>query len=186
MKIAFFSLFFPFVLFSVSPAAAQPQEGTIAIGGDIGLVLPTPSTLDGSTTIGGLVEYYITPRIGVRATAQWFELDLNNESFEMSNRRVGLHGTYNWEYDVWHPFAGAGISINSLEVESDDDSADDDRDIAESTKPGLDLFGGVEYFFRARTTLKVELGYQRIADFNLFDGPSNISLFVGVKHYLER
>lgn len=194
MKIAVFPSCLVLVLLGVTPALAQPEQGTVAVGADFGLVLPTPSTLDSSATFGGLIEYYFTSRIGARATVHWFELALNDRLLEMSNRRVGLHGTYNWEHGKWHPFAGGGFSINSLEVSVDDDDDDDDADndededsdIADSTKPGLDLFGGVEYFFRARTTIKAEIGFQRVADFDVFDGPSNLSLFVGVKHYLGR
>jgi hypothetical protein len=48
------------------PAAAQPRAGQVALGADIGVFFPADDQLDSGLMADGFVEFYATPRVGLR------------------------------------------------------------------------------------------------------------------------
>src|ERR671913_233268 len=47
-------------------AAAQPRTGQVAVGADIGLFVPTDERLSSGLMADGFVDFYATPRLGIR------------------------------------------------------------------------------------------------------------------------
>src|SRR5687767_2403456 len=102
-----------------STAAAQrvPATDSGAIGGELGLFLPSQEGLNSGLAREGFYEYYLTPRASIRTGLGWAEPDFDREE-EDSLRyvRVALDGVYNWEGGSVHPFAGAGLGIYFLQL----------------------------------------------------------------------
>ena len=95
-------------LFSTPAAAQAPDTGLVAVGGDAGVFFPDEA-FENTFTIDGYGEYFVTPRISVRAMLAWakpgFE-NLTEDKFRQT--KLLFNGLYNWEYEEWHPFVTAG------------------------------------------------------------------------------
>jgi hypothetical protein len=168
---------FSWLLF-VPPALAQqvPDESMVAIGGDIGLFVPTEE-FEPALTVGGLVDVYATPRIGIRGSVYWTNPQFDRGTDDSVQQvRLGVDGIYNWEGGRWHPFVGAGIGAHMLELK------ENGREVTSATELGGSLLGGVEYFLRLRTVVKAEARYNFVSDFAGTD-PSGLALMIGLKQY---
>src|SRR5215208_4100342 len=93
---------------SHSAQAQTPDTGLIGAGADIGVLFPAEA-FEKTLTLDGFAEYYVTPRIGVRALFVWAKPGFENRT-EDSFRQTKLlfNGVYNWEFEEWHPFVTAG------------------------------------------------------------------------------
>ena len=171
-----------FVCSLLVPAAASaqrvPATDSGAIGGDVGVFVPSSDELDSSLALEGFYEYYFTPRASVRTGLGW-----TNPSFSRGNDdhlrlfRVAVDGVYNWEGGAIHPFAGAGLGIYFLQPTDNGESVEDSE-----TQPGVSLFGGFEYFTSRTTAIKAEARYHLVGDaFGL--NPDGLALTIGVKMY---
>jgi hypothetical protein len=157
----------------------QPAEGSIAIGGDIGLFVPTDGAFGPSVALEGHADFSLTARIAARFGVDWTDPSFDRESTD-SLRQVRFGGDviYNWEGGKWHPFAGGGIGAHLLQEK------DNGRDLGDSeTKLGGALLGGVEYFFNRTATIKAEGRYQFVGDTRNGYDPSGLVLLVGLKQY---
>lgn len=167
------------VLGTAGWATAQPvpDDGQVAVGAEFGAFVPDDE-FDGTWLIGGLVEYYVTRRVGIRTS-----LTYTNPEFErgtddhLRQVRLGFDGIYNWERGKWHPFAGAGLGIHFLRLTENDNELDSDTEV------GFNLLGGVEYFLTREATLKGEVRYQFVGDWNGIE-PSGLVATIGIKWYL--
>lgn len=177
-------LILPVVILGVaSTATAQtrvPDTGMFAVGADVGLGFPTESELEQTVPFGGYFEYYFTPRMSVRPSVFFSSPQVGNEpDTNMRDRRVSIDGIYNWERGAWHPFAGAGLGIHMLKVE------ENDFELADGTKLGLDLLAGIEYFTNRDMVIKGEFGYQPIDNLSGWPAPSSFMFSVGLKWYFQ-
>jgi hypothetical protein len=181
MVLGFACLFLP----ALSGAQTQvPDEGMGAFGGEVGIYIPPDDDLDTGPTFGGFLEYYLTPRVGIRGLVGTAGNGVNDVD-DVSLDHLRLLGTllYNWERGKWHPFVGAGLGIYSVEVDTENDNDDDEAD---GTKAGFHLGGGIEYFVHRTVAVKGEALYHAvIADDDEFFGldPSGLSLTIGLKKY---
>jgi hypothetical protein len=169
---AFFLLLLPLT------ASAQPREGQVAAGGDIGLFFPSDDQFDGALLLGGFVELYPSARVGIRpslfVTSPEFERGTDDHERQM---RLGVDVIYNWERGAFHPFAGAGLGAHFLQ------STSNGEDIGDSdTKLGFALLGGVEYFLNRAWAVKGEGRYQWVDD-RPGVNPDGLALTVGLKRY---
>ncbi|HEY8549849.1 MAG TPA: hypothetical protein VIL35_07850 [Vicinamibacterales bacterium] len=158
-------------------ASAQvPDTGMLAAGGEFGFFAPDDE-FELAPIIGGLFEYYPLPRLGLRGSVMFTNPEFDRGPDDnLSQTRLGFDVIYNWERGAWHPFAGGGIGIHMLELE------ENGRDIADSNEAGFSILGGVEYFFRRRTTFKIE-GRIQFVDEVRFADPSGFAATFGIKHY---
>ena len=176
--------------FGATQAAAQrraparaPATDMWAVGGSIGVSVPTDPSLDSGFEIAGNIERYITPRVSVRGqigTAWW---DIVGRHFTGTVNPVFVTGNmvYNWEHGKWHPFATGGIGF--YKFRSEENLAPDGSD----TKFGANLGGGIEYFYTRRSTITGEGLYHAVGGFNTplaaIPEGSSWTFTVGLKHY---
>lgn len=134
-----------------APAAAQSQQplaGAVAAGAAVGFMVPDEEFHVGFTP-EVFAEYYIGPRLSVRATGGWSR----NKFFGQRDRyleqfRGSANVVYNWEADQWHPFVTAGFGLHTVRI-----WREDIEDSGWFRDPGVNAGAGVEYF--ARTTLSI-------------------------------
>jgi opacity protein-like surface antigen len=159
-------------------AAAQPRDGQVALGGDIGLFFPTDEQFDGSLFGGAYVEIYPMARLGVRpslfVTSPEYERGTDEHERQM---RLGVDVIYNWEGGRVHPFAGAGLGAHFLQFTHDGDEIGDS-----DTELGFTLLGGLEYFLNRAWTIKGEGRYHWVDDERGIN-PDGLALTVGLKRY---
>jgi opacity protein-like surface antigen len=170
-------------LFSVflvaSPAAAQtPDTGLIGAGGDIGVFFPDEA-FEKTLTLDGFAEWYLTPRIGVRAMLAWASPGFENRTEDKFRQtKLLFNGTYNWEFVEWHPFVTAGAGFYFVRELFD---AGDDPDA--ETRGGLNFGGGVEYFTSDRVSVKGEVRWDVVSHPRGLPDATGFNLTIGLKRY---
>jgi hypothetical protein len=194
MRSTFVTIFaFAFVgMFAVRPAHAQrraarvPDAGMWAAGAEVGAAGPREPSLDTGLEIDGKVEGYATPRVSLRVmvgTAWW---DVVGRGFTGSVRPFFIDGNvvYNWEGGAVHPYVTAGVGMYRY--------YSDLRGVrsAHDTNAGVNLGGGVEYFFTRQATMTFEFLYHAVGEVDLpaasFEKGSFWSFGVGGKAYFGR
>ena len=159
-------------------AAAQPREGQVALGGDIGLFFPTDEQLDGALIGGAFVEIYPSARLGIRpslfVTSPEYDRGTDEHERQM---RLGVDAIYNWEAGKVHPFVGAGLGAHFLQFTADDEEIGDS-----DTELGFAALGGIEVFLNRAWTLKGEGRYQWVDDERGIN-PDGLALTIGLKRY---
>jgi len=163
-----------------SPSVAQrrvPDTGMVAVGGEAGVFIPDDE-FEAAPMIGGLFEYYATPRLGLRGSVTFVDPDFDRGTDDSLRQvRLGFDVIYNWERGKWHPFAGGGLGAHLLQVKENGRSLGDDQ-----TELGVTALGGVEYFFNRRTTFKIEGRFHFVDDIGPSD-PSGFAATFGIKRY---
>ena len=161
-------------------AAAQPvpNTGQVAAGAEVGLFFPADENLDAGIVAGGLVEFYVSPRLGIRGTVTAIRSGYDrNDDDDERQLRFGGDVIYNWEFGKVHPFAGGGIGIHLLRFYRDGDNEEPN-----DTNFGGQALGGAEIFLNRAWTVKLEGRYQWVEDRPNLD-PDGFSATVGVKRY---
>ena len=168
------------VSFPLSAFAQErvPYAGSAAAGFDVGVFVPGSNELSNSVVLNGTYEFYVTPRISVRAGLGWtdpaFSVGAVNSLMQVP---LTIDGVYNWEGGKWHPFVGAGMGIHFLRFTSDQPSTDNT-----DTTLGFNIGGGVEYFLNRTLAVKGEGRYHAIEDAR-GEEPSGTALTIGFKRY---
>jgi opacity protein-like surface antigen len=144
-----------------SPARAQtqvPREGMYSVGLNVGFAQPTDDFLNSGFNMGANAEWYVTPRMSIRGalTGAWFDDDAFEDT-TLSPMAFTVNGVHNWERGAWHPYATAGVGLYRYRL-SDEFFDEDQTD----TKFGVNLGGGMEYFFTRRDTLTGEIQYHLV------------------------
>lgn len=161
-----------------SSAQPVPDAGQVAAGGDIGLFLPSDGQVEASIAAMGFVEYYLTPRLGLRGSISATRPSYSRGTDEQERQlRLGADVIYNWERGQIHPFAGGGLGIHFLRFNDHGDNIEPN-----DTKAGLSALGGVEVFLNRAWTFKAEGRYQWVDDRPLYD-PDGLVMTFGFKHY---
>jgi outer membrane protein with beta-barrel domain len=155
-----------------------PTTGTVAAGIDVGAFIPNDDGLSNSMLLNFLYEYYVTPRVSVRADFGWSNPSFNAGGVD-SLRQLPLRFdvNYNWEGGRWHPFVGTGVGVYFMQFRANDETIGDTE-----TKFGLNTGGGIEYFLNRSVALKGEGRYHAIANARGMD-PSGLALTAGLKTY---
>jgi opacity protein-like surface antigen len=155
-----------------------PHEGSAAVGGDIGVFLPSEDVLDSGLALEGFYEYYLTPRTSIRIGLGWANPDFDGDSdAHLRYVRVPLDVVYNWEGGKVHPFVGAGLGIYFLQFRNNGHDVGDSE-----TKLGATLLGGVELFTSRTVSVKGELRYHIVSDIDTFN-PDGAAVSIGLKKY---
>jgi hypothetical protein len=155
-----------------------PDEGMMAAGGDLGLMLPSDDDLNATPIVQGFFEYYFTPRLSIRPAIAFLDpgFDLEDED-SLRQMRIGADVIYNWEFGKWHPFAGGGLAVYSLRLKDNGHAFGDS-----ANQFGVSGLGGAEYFFNRLTTIKFE-GRAQIVDDAFGFSAGGFAATVGVKRY---
>ena len=169
------------VLVNPSAAFAQarmPHKDAGAIGGEVGVFLPSQDGMTTGPALEGFYEYYLTARDSVRMGAGWANPKFERESADsMRQIRVAVDLVHNWEGGAVHPFVGAGLGTYFLQGKDNGDNIGPSQ-----TKFGGTLFGGVEFFTSKTFAVKGEARYHAVMKANGYD-PSGLALTIGVKKY---
>jgi hypothetical protein len=159
-------------------AAAQPRTGQTAIGADVGIYFPADDQLSNGLMADGFVEFYATPRVGVRGILTAIRNGYDREDDDDERQiRIGADVIYNWEGGAIHPFVGAGFGVHFLRFYRDGDNEGDN-----DTEVGTNLLGGLELFFSPSATVKIEGRYQWVPDRPSLD-PDGFGVLIGFKKY---
>ena len=174
------------LLIGATQASAQrraPSTGMWALGGSIGGSVPSDPSLSNGLEFAGNVETYVTPRVSIRGQLGGAWSDIVGRGFTGTINPVFVDGNivYNWEGGVWHPFVTGGVGI--YHYRSLLDGAGNGSD----TRPGVDLGGGVEYFYSRRGTITFETLYHAVNEVNTplttFNKGQFWTVGVGLKRY---
>ena len=155
-----------------------PHQESTALGFDVGAFAPRSDQLDGTGLISVNYDYYVTPRVSLRSSFGW-----TNPEFETSGpgslrqMPLRLDVNYNWEGGEWHPFVGAGLGAYFMQFRSNGQTIGDTE-----TKFGVNLGGGVEYFFNRTVAFKGEGRYHAVPKVRGVQ-PSGLALTAGLKTY---
>ncbi len=144
---------------TLTPRARVPSAGMVGIGGSIGVTVPTSAYLDKGLEVAGSVETYLTPRLSIRGqvgTAWW---DIVGLRYAGSLQPVFVLGNvvYNWEQGKWHPYATGGGGAYRY-------AFDEAAVKGSATKGGIDLGGGIEYFFTRSATITGEALFHKVGN----------------------
>ena len=164
---------------SVVPATAQtPDTGMVAVGADVGSLLPD-GVFEPALTLGGFAEWYSSPRVSVRAMLAWASPGVESRT-EDHFRQVKLlfNGVYNWEYGVWHPFVTAGTGFYFVRLLLNDRPDPDGE-----TRGGINFGGGVEFFTTGMTTIKGEARWDLVSHPPGQPDATGFTITIGLKQY---
>ena len=90
-----------------------------AAGIDAGVLFPG-DRLEPALVVNGLLEYYVTPRTGVRGTVGWANPSFEGREEDDTQRQIklALDLLYNWEYGKVHPFVSGGGGVWFLQEQA--------------------------------------------------------------------
>ena len=158
--------------------ARQPAENAMAVGGALGVFLPSEDGLDNALYLEGQYQFQFTPRVGLRFGVGWTDPGFAREDEDsLQQIRLGADLLYNWEHGAWHPYVGGGLGAHLVQEKDNDNDLGDGE-----SKLGGSLLGGVEYFFTRDTVLTGEVRYQVVQEVRGLS-PSGVLLAAGVKKY---
>jgi hypothetical protein len=170
---------------SSTSALAQrvPAGGMWALGGSVGAGVPSDPSLANGLGFAGNLERYLTPRVSVRGQLGGEWSDVVGRHFTGTVNPVYLDGNvvYNWEGGVLHPFVTGGVGM--YRYRSSIAGAVQGTD----TRPGVDVGGGLEYFYRRHATFTAEALYHVVnkvdTPVTTFNNGQFWTFGVGVKRY---
>lgn len=155
-----------------------PHTESTALGIDVGAFMPRSDQLGGAALISVNYDYYVTPRVSVRGSFGWTNPEFGTsgpDSLREMPLRLDLN--YNWEGGQWHPFVGAGVGAYFMQFRNNGQTIGDME-----TKLGVNLGGGVEYFFNRAVAFKGEGRYHAVPKVRGVQ-PSGLALTAGLKTY---
>ena len=178
---------------SASPAAPQrrhgpvPDAGMVGVGGSVGLSVPTDDRVDVGLSVAGNIEGYVTPRVSIRGQAGGTWQDLKTgQPFSGTIKPFWLDGNivYNWEGGKWHPYVTGGVGMYRYAYE---ENSSHGAFNGSNTAFGLNVGGGIEYFFTLHATVTGEVLYHHVGEIVTalvpFGNPSFGTFSIGVKRY---
>jgi hypothetical protein len=170
------------VLFSAflpTPSGAQsPVAGTIAAGGDIGVLFPD-EVLEKTFTIDGFGEYYVAPRISIRGLLAWASPGFENFTEDKFRQyKLLFNGIYYWDYEKLKPFATVGAGAYFVR-ELLDDAVDPDSE----TRGGMNFGGGTEFSLGTQAAARVEVRFDLVSHPAGTTDATGLSLTFGFKRY---
>lgn len=166
-------------LAAATHAQAQiPDTGLIAVGGDLGVLFPAEE-FENTLAWDAFGEYFVTPRIGVRAMFAYASPGFQNRTEDhFRQSKLLFNGLYYWTYEKLRPFATAGAGFyfvrEKIAGQTDPDG---------ETRGGLNFGGGVEYVIGDGATIKGEARWDRVSHPPGLSDASGFTLTVGYKRY---
>jgi opacity protein-like surface antigen len=155
-----------------------PHEESTAFGFDVGGFMPRSDVLDGSGLMSVNYDYYVTPRVSLRSSFGWTNPEFHTSGPDsLRQMPLRLDMNYNWEGGAWHPFVGAGLGAYFMQFRNNGQTIGDME-----SKFGVNLGGGLEYFFNRTVAFKGEGRYHAVQKVRGVQ-PSGVALTAGLKTY---
>jgi hypothetical protein len=154
----------------------QPAEGTFSAGANVGVFVPRHD-LAPTISVDVFGEFNILDRVSARILVGYADPNLVGSGDSLLQARVTASVLYNWEAQAWHPFVLGGVGAYVLMTNSGT------RYGPTTTRLGIHLGAGVEYFARATIAVKLEATYQFVGRGPGFVLPSGTQLTAGLKKY---
>ena len=167
-----------FTLIAADARAQTPDRGMIGAGVDVGVLFPDEE-FESTLTIDAFGEYYVTPRVSVRALFGGASPGFDGRTEDHFRQvRLLFNGVYNWEFGTWHPYAtaGAGFYFVRQHFEGSDDPDGE-------TRGGINFGGGIEYFLNRNDVVKGEARWDFVSDPPGLPDASGFTLTIGYKRY---
>jgi hypothetical protein len=167
------------LLFLTATAQAQtPAGSSLALGADVGVVLPDEE-FENAVTVDGFGEFYVTPRVGIRTMLAWASPGVENRTEDhFRELKLLFNVVYNWEGGKIHPFVTAGAGAYFVRLKREDRGDPDGE-----TRGGINLGGGLEYFIDGRTSVKGEARWDVVSHPPGQPDATGLSLTIGLKRY---
>jgi hypothetical protein len=161
---------------NAQPQRVQPAAGTFSVGGDVGLFVPRH---DLEPTIGVDVfgEFNVLDRVSARLLVGYADPNLVGSETSLLQARATASVLYNWEAEAWHPFVLGGVGAYVLMTNSGT------SDGPTTTRLGLHLGAGIEYFARSNIAVRFEATYHVLGRVPGGILPSGLVLTAGLKRY---
>ena len=169
-------------------ASASAELGLDGLGLEARFI--DPSAGDGTVGIGALVDLGgFTPNLRLEARTDYWSNSENVAGGKATARDIAVGARSKYVFPVSNPsvrpFAGAGLGIHFLHAEVNVPEQNIGGLVipamqveGSATKLGLDIGGGMNYFFNPATSLLSELW------FTIVDGGTDLSLGLGVVWHL--
>jgi opacity protein-like surface antigen len=155
-----------------------PHKESTALGFDVGALMPRSDLLGSAGLMSVNYDYYVTPRVSLRGSFGWANQEFDTSGPDsLRQMPLRLDVNYNWEGGEWHPFVGAGLGAYFMQFRDNGQTIGDTE-----TKLGLNLGGGVEYFFNRAVAFKGEGRYHAIPKVRGIQ-PSGLAITAGLKTY---
>ena len=172
-------------MLAASSAFAQADLGMKNLGVAVGFV--SPENLDGTFSFGVFADHgTIAPRFGLESRIDYWGWSENAFGVETSIRDVALGARSKYHFEVAspsiRPFAGAGLAVHFLSVESTFPAGGGFPAMSVSgseTRLGLDVGGGIAKAINPRTDFLGEAWYSIVSDFSQFALRAGVSFKLG-------
>ncbi len=182
------------IAIGVTPAAAQggrgpvPDGGMVGIGGSVGVSVPTDDRVKAGPFVAGNIEGYLTPRVSIQGQvgAAWQDLH-SGQPFSGTIKPLWIDANivYNWEGGKWHPYVTGGVGMYRYRYE---ESSSRGSFEGSDTGVGVNVGGGIEYFFTLHATVTGDVRYHQIGEVATalvpFDPARFWTFSIGLKKYL--
>ena len=164
--------------FTSSAAAQSTQQGSIAAGGDFGVLFPD-TAFEKTITLDAFGEYYATPSLSVRALFGWASPGFENFTEDhFRQTKLLFNGVYYVKHDDWLPYVTAGAGayfLRPLFANAPDPDSE--------TRGGLNFGVGTEYSLKGGASVKGELRWDIVSQPTGFPDATGVSLTFGYKRY---
>ncbi len=160
-----------------------PTAGMWGVGGSVGAAGPSDASLQNGLDLAGNFERYLTSRVSIRGQigTTWWDVQGRGFTGTITPFFADANAVYNWEGGAIHPYITGGVGLYHYHAS---ESGTQDRS---DTKPGVNVGGGVEFFFDRRTTMTGELTYHKVGAFSsplaTFEDGSFWRFGLGLKRY---
>lgn len=160
-------------LSSTARGATLPEKDHAAVGGQLGLFAPFASEYKLGFSGSVSLDYYLSSRLGVRATAAYAQSGTSLSGDPNTSNAYFLgQGVYNFDLGDIHPYGALGFGVYRV----------DPGGGGSTGRVGLNLGGGVEYFVGRRTAVTGELLFHFLASVQERKA-SFATLVVGVRYF---
>jgi hypothetical protein len=172
------------VLVVASPARAQaprptPDKNVVGYGFDAGVLFPD-AAFESTLTLDGFGEFYVTPRVSVRAMLVWASPGIDTRPGDHFKQfKLLFGGNYNWIYKSLRPFAGGGAGAHFLSLKLDDGLPDPEGE----TRGGIYFGGGTDFILNEESAIKAEFRWDIVSDPPGLPDASGATITVGYKRF---
>jgi opacity protein-like surface antigen len=154
----------------------QPAAGTFAAGADVGVFVPRHD-LESTISVDVFGAFNLLDRVSVRLLVGYADANRPDSETSLVQTRATASVQYNWEAQEWHPFVLGGVGAYVLMTNSGT------RNGPATTKLGVHLGAGIEYFARPNVAVIVEGTYHFVGRTTGGILPSGVVWMAGLKRY---
>jgi hypothetical protein len=157
----------------------------VAIGASVGAAPPLEASFTNGLALTGNIEGYLSRRVSVRGQVSGAWWDITGRGFTGTVQPVVFAGNvvYNFEGGRTHPFVTGGIGLYHYRFAETPTTGS-------TNEMGVNLGGGVEYFFHRYDTVTGEVLFHATGEpitspVTTYDQSRFWTMTVGLKHYFR-